>query len=259
RNYFAIEDATAGRLPFLVEAGSQENALYVEADSDVGLGTAEPATRLHVVDSDSPTIRLEQDNSAGWGAQAWDMGGNEDHFFIRDVTSDTIPVQVASGASNNTIYVGVNGSVGIGTTTPTATLHIEGDLHVTGNLTQASDRNLKENIIAADNQAVLDQLLEIPVYYWNYTADERDTTHLGPMAQDFHASSQLGSDTTISNLDINGALIASVQALHTELENKDAEIETLTAENDELKARLEALEAAVGQILADHTKNDSEE
>ena len=33
-SYFAIEDATAGRIPFRVEAGAPANSLYVEADGD---------------------------------------------------------------------------------------------------------------------------------------------------------------------------------------------------------------------------------
>ena len=259
KNYFAIEDADAGRQPFRVEAGASSSALYVEADSDVGLGTEEPAQRLHVVDSDTPTIRLEQNNSAGWGEQTWDVGANEDYLFIRDKSSNTTPIQVAVGANDNTMLIDANGQIGVGTTTPTATLHIEGDLHVAGNFTQASDRNLKENIIEADNQKVLNQLLEIPIYYWNYTADADDTTHLGPMAQDFHAASQLGSNTTISSLDINGALIASVQALDAELEQKNAQIETLESENADLQERLAALEAAVAQILAVQAQAESEE
>ena len=40
-NYFAIEDATADRQVFRVEAGAPSNALYVEDDGDVGVGHRE--------------------------------------------------------------------------------------------------------------------------------------------------------------------------------------------------------------------------
>ncbi|NQY06769.1 MAG: hypothetical protein HRT68_11430 [Flavobacteriaceae bacterium] len=52
-NYFAIEDATAGLIPFRVEAGAPLNALYVEAVGDIGIKTAEPFVDLHIVEGDT--------------------------------------------------------------------------------------------------------------------------------------------------------------------------------------------------------------
>ena len=249
-NYFAFEDTSAGYKPFVVEAGAGSSALFVESGGNVGIGSNDPAMQLHVSSGDSPAVRLEQNNTQGWGEQAWDLVANESNFFVRDTTNgSTTPLRVLASSNSDTLVVS-GSSVGIGTAVPTRTLHVEGDAYVNGTLTQASDRNLKENIEAADNQAVLEQILNTPIYYWNYIADPQDTTHIGPMAQDLYAATRLGSSTTIAPLDVNGALIASVQALHAEIEAKNGQLNDLEAENAELQSRLEALEQAVAELLA---------
>ncbi|MEC9250834.1 MAG: hypothetical protein VX501_09300, partial [Pseudomonadota bacterium] len=80
-NYFAIEDSTAGRIPFRVEAGAPANSLYVEDAGRVGFGTSTPVVEMHVVDGDTPTLRLEQDGSSGFTPQTFDVAANEANFF----------------------------------------------------------------------------------------------------------------------------------------------------------------------------------
>lgn len=86
-SYFAIEDSDTGRIPFRVEANAPANTLYVEGDGDVGIKTSNPVVDLHVVEGNTPTLRLEQDGSDGFTPQTWDIAGNETNFFIRDVTN----------------------------------------------------------------------------------------------------------------------------------------------------------------------------
>ncbi|MCP5025705.1 MAG: hypothetical protein GY929_05400, partial [Actinomycetia bacterium] len=127
-NYFAIEDATAGKTPFKVEAGAPANTLYVEDDGDVGVGTANPTVRMHLVKGDSPALRLEQDGSSGFTPQAWDVAGNETNFFIRDVTNGSkLPFRIKPGAPDDSIFVAASGNIGMGTDSPDLNLDIEGD------------------------------------------------------------------------------------------------------------------------------------
>lgn len=111
-SYFAVEDATAGRTPFTIEAGALTNALYVESDGDVGFGTSNPVVNLHAVDGNTPTLRLEQDASSGFTAQTWDMAGNETSFFIRDVTNGSkLPFRIYPNSPSNSLEIkstGVN-------------------------------------------------------------------------------------------------------------------------------------------------------
>ena len=70
----------------------------------VGLGTSVPYVELHIVDGDTPTVRLDQDGSAGWTAQRWDVAGNETNFFIRDATNGSrLPFRIFPGAPSNSL------------------------------------------------------------------------------------------------------------------------------------------------------------
>lgn len=143
-SYFGVEDATAGRRPFTVEAGAPANALYVEADGDVGIKTSQPVVDLHMVEGNTPTMRLDQDGSDGFTPQTWDVAGNEANFFVRDVTGGSaLPFRIFPGNSNNDQLVIRNSRVGIGTDNPSQELHVRegnlllenGNLQVTGNST----------------------------------------------------------------------------------------------------------------------------
>ena len=118
-SYFAVEDATAGRIPFRIIAGAPANSLYVDAQGDVGMGTANPVVEVHVTDGDSPTLRLEQNGSSGFTSQTWDIAGNETNFFVRDVTNGSLlPFRIRPGAPSNSIYVDPEGDIGLGTANP---------------------------------------------------------------------------------------------------------------------------------------------
>ena len=126
-NYFSIEDATGGKTPFKVEAGAPNNALYVEDDGDVGIGTANPVVEAHITDGDSPTLRLEQDGSSGFTPQTWDMAGNETNFFIRDVTNGSLlPFRIKPKAPKDSLFIAAtSGDIGFGTENPEEELHVK--------------------------------------------------------------------------------------------------------------------------------------
>jgi len=124
-NKFSIDDITGGKTPFTIEAGAPSNSLYVDDGGKLGVGTSAPAVEVHVVDGDSPTLRLEQDGSSGFGAQVWDMASNETNFFIRDTTNgSTLPFRIRPGAPTSSIDISADGDVGIGTASPLDDLHI---------------------------------------------------------------------------------------------------------------------------------------
>ena len=126
-NKFSIDDIDGGRTPFTIEAGARSNSLYVENDGDVGFGTSSPVVNLHVVDGNTPTLRLEQDGSSGFTPQTWDVAGNEAGFFVRDATNgSTLPFRILPGAASQALVIDGNSDVGIGAgTNPSASLHIK--------------------------------------------------------------------------------------------------------------------------------------
>jgi hypothetical protein len=125
QSYFSIEDATAGRRVFTVEAGARSNSLYVDDGGHLGLGTSTPSAEIHSVYGDTPTLRLDQDGSSGWTPQIWDVSGNESNFFIRDVThASRLPFRIKPSAPTNSIYVDSDGDLGFGTASPTGHLEL---------------------------------------------------------------------------------------------------------------------------------------
>jgi len=124
-NKFSIDDIDGGRTPFTIEAGAPSHSLYVDDGGRLGLGTSTPVVELHVVDGDTPTLRLEQDGSSGFSPQTWDVAGNEANFFIRDATNgSTLPFRIFPSSSSNVLNI-AGSSVGIGTTSPAAQLHVK--------------------------------------------------------------------------------------------------------------------------------------
>lgn len=97
--------------------------------------------RVNILSADTPFVRFDQ--NGGFGAQVWDLAGNEENFFLRDAVNvdgdgnALLPFRVAPAAPTNSIYVADDGNVGIGIGPtdvgifPEAKLHIkDGDLKI---------------------------------------------------------------------------------------------------------------------------------
>ncbi len=126
-NYYGIVHENTGRRIMSLEANAPQHSLYVDDAGRVGFGTSNPVVELHVVDGNTPTLRLEQDGSSGFAAQTWDVAGNEAGFFIRDVNAgSSLPFRILPGASSQAFVIAGNDEIGIGAgTNPAAKFHIE--------------------------------------------------------------------------------------------------------------------------------------
>jgi hypothetical protein len=268
-SYFSIDDVTGGKSPFKVEAGAPNNSLYVEDYGRVGLGTSTPVVELHIKDSDTPTMRLEQDSSGGWTAQTWDLAGNESNFFVRDATNGSkLPFRIQPNTPTSTLCLKSTGMVGVGTWSPKAKLHVQstenatdplllverlvdgdettfftvkdsGDVELFKTLGQGSDRNQKKNIEPVDTAGILKRISELPLSKWSYNSDDDSIVHMGPMAQDFYASFGLGKDDKhITPIDSSGVALAAIQELYKLVAKQNEMIRELQERNTRLEARL---------------------
>jgi hypothetical protein len=291
----------------------------VDSAGDVGINTNNPVVELHVVDGDSPTLRLEQDGSSGFAPQTWDMAGNETNFFIRDVTNgSTWPFRIRPGAPTSSIHIADTGDVGIGTASPAASLHVRrtdgtaqaliedtnatvaprtlfqlknsgntkfgvlntdagvewafanpgtgfrlsrqgsgvvemeifnnGNMTISGNLTQLSDVNSKTAITKVDSDEILHLVAQLPVTRWEYK-DSRGEAHIGPMAQDFYAAFGLGgTELGISTIDTAGVALVAIQALIEKNEALELAIKELQSVNRTLIASQYAKLGKVDQL-----------
>lgn len=115
--------------------------------------------------------------------------------------------------------------------------------------TNSSDVNRKHLFRAVDTEDVLRRAATLPISTWTYHDEESDVRHMGPMAQDFRAAFGLGnSDTGIGTVDMDGVLLASVQALEARdraqaerIEALESRVATLEQALAELRERLAAI------------------
>ncbi|PWJ15785.1 Chaperone of endosialidase [Jannaschia seohaensis] len=151
-NFLAIEDATAGNRPFVVEAGAGANALIVDSSGQIGMGTNNPVVELQIVDGDSPTLRLEQNGSSGFTPQTWDIAGNEANFFVRDATnSSQLPFKILPNSPTNALTVNSVG-VGIGIQNASQSLDVRGADGTTQVLVKDTGDQGPEQMLRLENQ-----------------------------------------------------------------------------------------------------------
>jgi hypothetical protein len=154
---------------------------------------------------------------------------------------------VGSGIGGGNLYVGLGTDIGA----KDGNVFVKRNIQFNGQLLGPSDRNLKENFAEIDAKEVLAKVAKLPITKWNYKADQTQTLHIGPMAQDFKAAFGLGdSDKKISMMDSDGVALAAIKGLSQIVDDKEKEITNLkdTVKNQaemiaELAERLERLEA----------------
>ena len=148
---FSIEDITGSKVPFTITAGASTNSIFVDSTGRVGLRTSTPVLDLHINTSNTPAIRLEQNNSGGFTAQTWDIGANEANFFVRDVTGGSkLSLRIRPGAPTSSVDISADGDVGIGTGSPDNSLHVF-----------RSDGTAKAKVEETNGTAALRTLLEL--------------------------------------------------------------------------------------------------
>ena len=131
--YFAITDLDAdsgsGTVPLKIDAGAPTSSLHVDDTGRIGLGTSTPLKNIHIVEGNTPTLRLEQDDSGGRGAYTWDVAGNESNFFVRDVSGGTdalYPFTIFPDSPSDSLTIGATtGDIGMGTLNPDSPLNIQ--------------------------------------------------------------------------------------------------------------------------------------
>ena len=196
---------------------------------------------------------FDTSNSGSFPSTDWritindSFNGGENYFSIDNATANTSLLRIMA-----------DGNVGIGTTSPSERLHVNGNVTVEGVVNQVSDVNVKENFTAVSPQEILTRLNELNITSWNYISDP-DSTHIGPTAQDFYAAFGVGiDDQHISSIDTGGVALVAIQALNQQLLTQNATIEQLTEQNERLQqqnadimARLDALEAMINSPSQD--------
>jgi hypothetical protein len=154
-------------------------------------------------------------------------------FADRSTTNDIV------GFAPNEFIVRAAGGVGFYTNAATTT-----GVEMAANGSSwapLSDVNAKENFRDVSGEEVLAKIARMSIQEWNYKAQDASLRHMGPTAQEFRAAFGLGDfPLRINTIDADGVALAAVKALEARTRALN---ETLTRENDDLRARLARLEA----------------
>ncbi len=258
---------------------SQSNSDFESTDSDqfliraaggFGINTNEPLVDLHVRGSDisnfmtsdalqSETVVFEdQDAILGLYSRPNGVGGSALSFgeisnsvlqskwtIIRETASGGRGLRIAFGThsnpfDNNTfMYFNDNGKIGMGTRNPSEKLHVSGSICATGSIGSCSDERFKQNIHGIEN--ALEQIEKIEGVKFSWKRDDypdydfSDEEQVGFIAQDLKEILpevvSVGSNGyhSIDYGKLTPVLVEAVKQLKTE--------------NDELRRRLDRIEA----------------
>jgi len=114
-----------------------------------------------------------------------------------------------------------------------------------------SSRAVKTNIDPVEPQDALAGVDKMEIATWEYESDDGEgagTTHIGPMAEEFHDAFDVGSsDEHINSINADGVALAAIQGLSAELDGHDDRIENLESELAEKGERIKNLETTVEQ------------
>ncbi len=115
-----------------------KNDLIVKGD--VGVGTASPQATLHVVSDAFPNVRVTQTDNTDFARLMLDGNGSTVQLNVGSPgSSSPHTFNIYRPGVGNMVSIPQNGYVGIGTSTPDATLHVASDALPNVQITQTDD------------------------------------------------------------------------------------------------------------------------
>jgi hypothetical protein len=207
-----------------------QDAMKIIANGNVGIGTDTPESALHVYRSDGTATVSVTEALVGPSMPFQGVAQGLVRFELSDEASGERWRFTNAGSKFAINNVSAN--------SPGTEMSVfkTGNMTIGGVLTENSDVNSKQDIVPVNGRNILEKLANLEISEWSYKDTPADR-HVGPMAQDFHASFGLGhTDKGIATLDSSGVALAAIKAL--------------IDENASLKQRLEQLESQQLQMQA---------
>ncbi len=231
--------------------------LFLSANGFVGIGTNQPTTTLFVEGTttlDGSTAVMDDFSVTGQSLLNGDASvTGELNVSGSTEISDDFTVVGKTSLTGDTSIIGkaqVSGDTTVGGTLDVAgNAAVDGNLVLEGYLSEHSDVNAKENFKTINSSEILEKVSQLPITTWNYI-DDAGITHIGPMAQDFYNTFEVGlDDKHLSALDVNGVTLASIQELNRLVDDKETRIVELEQQLDSLQDQVNqnSMETGVDQ------------
>jgi hypothetical protein len=199
---------------------------------NVGIGKVNTTSKLHISGED-PYITLNtSNNDMGLRLQKndvnkWTMVWNEVSGYL----------YLWGGGATRMVIEDATGDVGIGTTTPGYKLQVgnagDGTEAAANNWALLSSREYKEDIRGlkpAEYHAILDALLNTEVVRYRLKGDERETEHVGVIAEEVPQEMRSADGKAVSLGDYSAHLLAAIKAQQERIEALEARVAELQAQ-----------------------------
>ena len=196
--------------------GNTGTGLVVTNANNVGIGTTTPFVNLHVYSgADTAPLVLE----------TWDTN---DVFSVLPWAGLTLLssgvyykngawVHNSAGVNNCLFTIGSAGGAWYASNNSLPSWNVANNVTLwnqAGVLNAPSSRNLKENFTPLNYDDVFQKILQLDISRWNYKAEGRAITHIGPVSEDFRDLFKTGdSDKRIALIDEGGVALAGIKAL----------------------------------------------
>jgi|GEM_PF-5902054 len=217
------------------------------SEGQIGMGTFDPQAEIHIFRGADPAfLWVETHGISEWGECGLriETPQNRWHFRMDDNTNNNIPDGALSlrtqDANKEVITFAKSGLVGINRTDPTYQLDVNGGIRCVA-LVETSDQRLKHDIETIDNALDKVSLVRGVSFEWNDEVKCEDGRQLGVVAQEIEevfpeiVSTDREGLKGVDYTKLTAVLIEAVKELKSESES-------LRAENEDLKRRLEKLE-----------------
>ena len=205
-------------------------------------GTGNVDGTIAVNHSDYHAINLRRITSGAYGCSIGFTTG--EGAFVGDIGFDGTKYFNVRNASGTTLIAALqNGNVGFGTTSPSAKLHVAGNVLATGEVTAYSDERLKSNI-----ETIAKGKRLRPV-----TFVKDGARHVGLIAQEVRElcpeAVSIGNDPLgLLSLNYSGALAYGFAGVYNELDGHEARIRELERDNQRLKSKNESLKQKINYL-----------
>lgn len=186
-----------------------QDAIHVTSVGDVGFGTNTPTAAVEVLRSDGSAKILVSETGAAAPRTLFQLSNPGNTKF--GILNTEAGVEWAFANPGTGFRLSRQGS---------GVVEMEilnnGNMVISGTLTELSDINSKTAITEVNPEEILSLISNLPVSQWEYK-DARGELHIGPMAQDFYAAFGLGaSEIGISSVDTAGVALVAIKALSNE-------------------------------------------
>lgn len=211
--------------------------MRIATNGNLGIGTTSPAAKLHLTGGNE-LLRLQSDNgyiqwfdNANLSALGY-IGANSSAYNII-AQSGSAPLILGTNSTER-MRITSGGNVGIGTTSPSYTLHVNGSVAGTSAYVNLSDERYKKDIKPIEN--ALDKILSLKGITFNWDKSNTDmnlddANHIGLIAQEVEKvlpqAVTTGTDEnmikSVAYTDIVPVLIEAIKELTekvNQLENK---------------------------------------